>query len=343
MDKEEKIKLTGYSTQRGVKSYIKNHIRKYLLLQKMFIGDVNMGKSIIIFFDFILAIIIDGAGINDYFQYNFYGKSHKERNEFIVGRKWKSMVKKFNGSLTSPLFDNKALFNNRFSEFLGRDWLNLETCSKDDLISFINTHEIFFLKIDVGSGGNEISKIKRDSISDINEFVMKHLGSKYILEEAIVQHPEIAEFNPTSVNTIRVVTIKNKGRVKIMDAVFRTGNGIIDTDNFHQHGLAMKLDVEDGRVTTSAIDKSNIRYEIHPYSHKPLLGFEIPNWNKVKETVIKAAQISEDVNYVGWDIAVLENNEVAIIEGNCSSDPDVVQITDQIGKWQKYSEEISKI
>lgn len=46
-----------------------------------------------------------------------------------------------------------------------------------------------------------------------------------------------------------------------------------------------------------------------------MLGFRIPNWNKVLDTVCQAAKVMGRVGYIGWDIAVLEDG-CEIIEAN---------------------------
>lgn len=343
MDNNEKIRLTGYNNEKGIKAYIKNHINKYSLLKNMFIGETNKLENVKIFLDFCITVIVLGAGINDYFQYNFYKRDYSERKEFIVGRKWKKILIKCNGSTKIDLFDDKLKFNNKFNEFLKRDWLDVDKSNYDKVSEFILNHDSFFLKQNIGSGGNGISKHISKEIKDLKEFYNRIKGKSFILEEDIVQDKSLAEFNPSSVNTIRVVTIRDKDVVHIMDAILRMGNGEKSTDNFHQHGLAMKMDIDSGEVVSLAIDKSNNKYEYHPVTNKKLLGYKVPYWDKVKDTVIKASKVSKDVRYVGWDIAILESGEVSIIEGNCSSDPDITQMPKQVGRWEDYKEVIEKL
>ncbi|WP_058991114.1 sugar-transfer associated ATP-grasp domain-containing protein [Anaerococcus rubeinfantis] len=343
MDNNEKIRLTGYNNEKGVKAYVKNHINKYSLLKNMFIGETSKLESVKIFFDFWISVIVLGAGINDYFQYNFYKKNYSERNKFIVGRKWKKILIKCNGSTKIDLFDDKLKFNNKFNDFLKRDWLDVDNTRFEDFSDFILKHDIFFLKQNIGSGGNGITKHKSNEIKNFEEFYKKINGKSFILEGALVQNKELAEFNPSSVNTIRVVTIRDNEKVHVMDAILRMGNGEKSTDNFHQHGLAMKMDVKTGEVISCAIDKSNNKYYEHPISHKKLLGFKVPYWNEVIDTVIRASKVSNEVRYVGWDIAILDNGEVSIIEGNCSADPDITQMPEQIGRWEEYKKVIDNL
>ena len=153
----------------------------------------------------------------------------------------------------------------------------------------------------------------------------------------------MSDFNPSSVNTLRVVTINTGKTIEIMNAVFRCGNGKGCTDNFHHLGLAALVDIDTGIVYTQAIDKKNNRYILHPISNKQIVGFKIPYWENVLETVKCAADVNKNIRYVGWDIAINNDGTICIIEGNSASDPDVVQMPDQIGKWNKYKEIINKI
>lgn len=343
MANKDKIKLTGYIEDKGIKSYIVNRINKYKLLKEMFIGKTSGWESFKVFVDFSLSVIILGSGINDYFQYHFYKKTYSERKEFIVGRTWKEIIRACNGSLKVDLFDDKSKFNQKFSEFLKRDWLDVDKASFEEFAKFVETNPAFFAKKTIGSGGNGIVKYESKLINNPKSLYDELKGKSYILEEAIRQHKELEEFNPSSVNTLRLVTIRTNEKVELMDAVLRMGNGERSTDNFHKHGLAMKVDTESGQVVSKAIDKSNKRYEYHPLSYKKLLGFKIPNWDQVVKTSIKAAEISETTRYVGWDIAILENGDVAIIEGNCSSDPDITQMPLQIGRYKDYKKVIDKL
>lgn len=343
MDSQEKIRLTGYNEEKGLKAYFENHVQKYFLLKEMFVGKTSKVQSIKIFFDFWISVLVFGSGINDFFQYNFYKRSYAERKTFIVGRKWKKILLKCNGSTKIELFDDKLKFNAKFNDFLNRDWVDVDKADYKSILEFIYNHDAFFVKQNIGSGGNGIVKYNSKDIRDVEDFYKIINGKSLLLEEAINQHESLAEFNPSSVNTIRVVTIRDKSEVHKMDAVLRMGNGEKSTDNFHQHGLAMKLDVNTGEVVSAAIDKSNNKYEYHPVSNKKLLGYVVPNWDKVIDTVTRASKVSEDVRYVGWDVAILDNGEVSIIEGNCSSDPDITQMPEQIGRWLEYKKVIDKL
>lgn len=161
--------------------------------------------------------------------------------------------------------------------------------------------------------------------------------NKILLEEVLEQDCELAAFNNTAVNTIRVVTlICADDSVRIMAAVLRLSRKGKFADNFHHDGIASLIDVETGIVNTTGVDRKWNRYTIHPDSRKPIVGFQIPRWFEVVDMVKKAARVHPEVRYVGWDVTIKSSGEIVLIEGNPGADPDVTQIEDQVGKWPLY-------
>lgn len=67
-------------------------------------------------------------------------------------------------------------------------------------------------------------------------------SSECIIEEVIKQNDELGEFNNTSVNTLRVVTlICSDNKTKIMAAVLRMGRDGKTVDNFHHKDWQVQL------------------------------------------------------------------------------------------------------
>lgn len=343
MNEYSNQKLTGYNHDRGLQ-YIRLHLKKYRLLMSTFISpDLKLFEKMRISADFVGCVVKYGAGINDYFQYNFYKRPASERKNFIVARKWKHMIKVCNGQVRQKLFDDKSRFNETYSEYLGRDWIDIDQCSYEEFVSFTEKHRKSMYKIKGGSGGNGIGIFETGLNADLkaayNLFRNKHV----IFEEILIQHKETAKFNPSSVNTIRLVTIVRGNRVFLMNAVFRMGNGKGCTDNFHHYGLAALVDTETGAVYTPAVDKKNRRYTVHPLSKEKITGYTLPYWEEIVKKVKEAALVTPKVRYVGWDVAIKADGNICIIEGNCASDPDIIQMPDQLGKWQEYKKVIHSI
>lgn len=325
-------------------SYINTRLKKISEQMNIYEPNASLLQKIWIIFDLIVSIIVDGATIDEYFQYYFRFKRFSERRKFFIGRKRKKLVKILNNEDYREYLDNKIKFNKKFNHFISRDWLYLQEHTERDFESFINKHKEIFVKPVKGRYGLGTRIIRRDEIDNIQEFYQSLKNEDVLLEEVIKQHEIIKEFNPSSVNTIRVVTLLTASNSpKIVTATFRCGNGDKCADNFHHGGIAALIDINTGIVKTTGIDRNKNRYIVHPVTNKQIIGFRVPNWEKIKEKVAQAAKVIPEIRYIGWDVAIKDNGEIAIIEGNFAADPDVSQMPDQIGKWDLYKQDYKEI
>src|SRR5699024_7616699 len=284
-----------------------------------------------VFIDFIISIPLYGLGINDYLQYEFYKKRYFDRRDFLVHRKRMKIVKTFNIEKDRELFDNKEKFNEIFSDYLGRVWLYTKSSDYDTFVNFAKSVGKFIVKPTKGSHGKGIRIVEFDNIQNLEEMYEELLQEDSLLEEFIIQHENLASFNKTSVNSLRVVTLLcPDGIVRVMTANLRMGNGVRYADNFHHNGIASLLDTDTGVVISTGIDRDFRRYVYHPYSNKQIVGFQVPFWDKVVDTVTNAAMLMPTVGYIGWDVAIGHDGRIIIIEGNAAADPDVSQMPDQI-------------
>src|SRR5690606_36587604 len=121
--------------------------------------------------------------------------------------------------------------------------------------------------------------------------------------------------NPSSVNSLRVITVLcEDGSVKVIGACLRMGNGEKYADNFHHGGISALVDVKTGIVTTPGSNGKSEKFILHPKTGKKIIGFEIPHWDKVIETINVVAKQIPTVRHVGWDIAISKDGHVVIIE-----------------------------
>lgn len=320
-------------------SVLKRYKRIADLIDKNIPDSYGRCKKLRVMLDFAVEKLRYNTFMSDYIQYEYYRKSNCVRREFIDENRRKIIHSTFNKESDCAIFNQKMLFNQKFAEFLHRDWLDVTTCTEEEFQKFILKHGKFFVKPADGWFGIGTGTYYAKDYKDYKRLYKDLMEKKAIIEECIVQHKEISEFNPSSVNTLRVVSVMlPDNSIKIMSADFRIGRKGKMADNFHNEGIAALIDVETGIVCTTGIDKRRQRHILHPDSGKQIVGYRIPLWDEVVKTVKKAAHVVPTVKYVGWDVAVSDKDEIIIVEGNCMADPDVAQMPDDKGKWKPYEE-----
>ncbi len=260
-----------------------------------------------------------GTGYHDYQEFEFYNLNKLERKTYLTRVKNNAIVRKFNNKEYFKLFDNKYEFNKIFDKFLKREWMILDK-NYEEFVKFCsNKKEIIVKPIDgCGGVGVDLIKINKDKLKTTYNKLIKN--NQILIEEKIIQHEALTKLNKSSVNTLRIVSFYDGKHTHILNSVLKIGNGGV-TDNFSSG--SMYTFIEDGKIIVPAIDNKDNIFEIHPISKINIVGYEIPNYDKVINMVHECAEIIKEVKYVGWDIAILDN-DVCLIEGNCY--PGIYQI-----------------
>lgn len=312
-------------------------IEKSLEINKEKLGGGNLtpSKRKQIAKDMIYSLHRFGCEFNEYFAYEFYRLNTEARDSFICSKKRWPYYLYFNGSRNNPIFDDKNLTYETFSGFIHRDYCNVKSIEdKIKFDDFENRVQTYLIKPEGGSGGRGVI------IANHGDFTVEDLLNKYskgfMAEEIIVNHDELSEINPSSLNTIRVVTIRKEKQTEIVYAFIRFGRKGSVVDNAFCGGIICDIDLKLG-IVTSASTEAGERHIIHPDSKKPLLGLQIPFWQEVKETALKLADVLPATRYVGWDLAVTKAG-VVMIEANCKG-----EFVNQIASARGIKSEIEKL
>ena len=275
----------------------------------------------------------------DYDVIGFYKLNHRQRKTILTRGINNSFVKKLNKKEYWHIFDNKNEFNTIFSKYVTRDWIYPISSNKDKTIKWIEEHKIFFAKPNCGQCGKgiekiDINKLEGTTTNKLDKLYEYLVNNKIeLLEEPIIQHYKMNELNPSSVNTIRIVTIMNEKKdVTIFAAFVRIGNGKC-VDNFNSGGMTARINVDTGKIEESAVNKEGKIFENHPSTGVKINGFQIPNWESAKEMVKEAAKLSEHVCYIGWDVAITDDG-ATLVEGNQFPGHDIYQVAEKMKEGQ---------
>lgn len=286
--------------------------------------------------DFLLSRLVLDMRVDEYFRNEYYDLRWNARRTFLNQRDKQKMTRLCISEKDKPSVDDKEKFNSNFRAFLKRDWIDLESCGREELLGFAQAHPQCFYKLSDGLQGIKARKVDFEA-EPPERFFEENGGKRAILEELIRQHPALAALNASTVNTLRVLTfVRADGSVQVMGAALRMGRAGQEADNFHMHGIAANVDLETGIINSLGVDAKGCRYTLHPDSKQPIPGFRVPHWDLVLAEVKKAAEMFPAVRFVGWDIAVREK-DICFVEGNSNACPDVLEMPLRRGFWKKLA------
>lgn len=226
----------------------------------------------------------------------------------------------FAGVKTTEVVARKAgdnFFDGDFNPIGVREFLNLcsdvgEIVAKASISSY-GGHAVRFFDLNKDTEEQLLAYINKPPY-----FYTQPYGTEYVIEKAIIQHPEMAAFNPSSVNTIRIMTMIYEGKCIPLSSVLRMGVNGSRVDNCSSGGIVAGIDQESGTVKPVAYNANGDKFFSHPqtgdFGHKM-----IPNWEGILKAVEKLAwRFSGISQLISWDVAIDENGEPLIIEMNIS-------------------------
>lgn len=319
---------------------INSFIKRFSEMECCYVSDnISFIKHCYFLLDWFFAYVIHGASISDYFAFSFFDLRHSGRRKYITYRRHLKIQDKCNAKDKIEICRNKILFNEYYSKYLGREWLNVGKSSFEEFESFFKKHSVVFLKTVDGFRGNGVRRLNSldvDCLSLYNELLNDH-DISYILEEEIHQIKILNDFHPWSINTIRIVTLYDKKNdiVNVMNARIRLGNNMNSVDNLHFGGIGANIDIVTGIINSVGRDSKNNTYIYHPITFKQIVGFKVPFWKECIDFVCGAARLLPTVRYIGWDIVIQDNGNFLLIEANDNADHDFQQFFCG-GLWYKY-------
>lgn len=162
---------------------------------------------------------------------------------------------------------------------------------------------------------NEVFKNREKTDPDKMKKIL--LSANYIIQERIKQHAQISALCSSTLNTIRIQTVKAKdGSIIPFGPILRIGRegGIVD--NWAQGGILVGIN-KDGLLMKQGFFKpqyGSITTE-HPDSKIRFENYQIPFFKEVVTSVVKLHEYLYRVHSIGWDVAITEKGPL-FIEGN---------------------------
>ncbi len=275
-----------------------------------------------------------GTNMTEPAMFGFFKKTHEERLKYIT---WDSRFLYYaflNKASENHYLDNKFEAYTLLKPFYKREAILL-SCENDyeDFCDFVKRNPDIFVKpnnlelaegthyLNCGEGVNlkETFNNLLKEAADISSIAVKRkVDHKLILEELIVPSKFINELNPNDMSIVRVTTVLIKGKVHFFYPCLRLlfGNGIEQKGEDYSYDAL--IDSDTGEVITNG--KSGLgNSDINPVTGKKICGIKLPEWEELKDMLIKATQLLPNTRYIGWDVTHTDKGW-CIIEGNTNGE-----------------------
>lgn len=198
---------------------------------------------------------------------------------------------------------NKKYYNNEMTEI-----------NHEQAVAILQSQSKFVIKPAIGTGGGKGVKVVDNLLSheEISK-LFEAYDTDFVVQTLIVQNEELSRFNPTSVNTCRITTIK-MGTKQSFSAIFKVGRKNSRVDNWNSSVL-IGVDKQ-GRLSDYGYDVNLNRIEKSDIG-VPFAGCVIPKFNEMVELTQKYHQLYHpNLSVVGWDITLEKNGDIIVIETN---------------------------
>src|SRR5688572_15885901 len=187
------------------------------------------------------------VGFQDYIDYDFAILSRDERATYMTHPVSNQLSQKYDHPDFRHIFQDKVEFDRVFSEHLHREWMVAGEGNADDVKAFTQRHGTIVTKEPVGQAGTGVHRYHAAEIDDWDAF---HRGlltrGELLIEEVIVQHPDLAAVCPGTVNTTRVTAFFDGEQTHILAMAQKFGRGAV-SDQMTFGGFYTMLD-DDGKA-----------------------------------------------------------------------------------------------
>jgi hypothetical protein len=159
----------------------------------------------------------------------------------------------------------------------------------------------------------------------------------YLFQTRLAPHPKIVEVVGDQISTVRMFVLVDDDGPTLLRASWKIPSGESVADNFWRAGNMLGgLDVETGRIIR-VLRRTALGTEVihqHPKSGKSFDGLVFPEWNQMRETVMRGAAAVATCHFQGWDVALTDRGPVLIeLEGD-GGDPIMEQLCFDSGLLQ---------
>ncbi|MBR6271421.1 MAG: hypothetical protein IKR26_04635 [Lachnospiraceae bacterium] len=264
--------------------------------------------------DAMICCTVYGTIYTEYEAMDFLHRSRENRKTYVTVFWLIRQLAKYNDAEQGKIFRDKRRFNSMFAPFVRRQYLNLDKTPEDEVERFIKNNKKVVMKSSGGCSGKQVHVISTEGMT-VGDFLKYAREHSYDLTEVVIENcEEIKRLNPTSLNTIRIVTVHSENVFRVMVACLRIGAVGADVDNVSSGGTVARIDKETGKLDTT-FRVNAFRQLPGSQAGRDEIGMQIPYWNEAVEMIKEASKVLDKIHVIGWDVAITPDGPI-LIEGN---------------------------
>lgn len=191
--------------------------------------------------------------------------------------------------------------------------------SHSQLFDLLRQEQEVFIKLATDSGGGSgvhyMEPAESENLEQTFYNIIQSMNGDLVIQRALRQHPSIALLNPSSVNTLRLVSLLRDDEVTIYSSILRMGSHGAKVDNSSSGGLSVGIN-DSGTLKEYAYYTNGTRLTEHPSSGVVFKDYQIPSFSEAQSLVKKAHWYIPHFRLVSWDIAINQDGTPILIEAN---------------------------
>ncbi len=170
-------------------------------------------------------------------------------------------------------------------------------------------------RLSMGGYGVSFVDFSKTSAEDFKHWLEKNRNRYFNVQRVIQQHESISRIHPSSVNTIRVMSLVFEGQVHILSSIIRMGQGDAVVDNASKGGMMSGV-TSDGWLKEYAFDQYGKRWSQHPQG-TVFKDTRIVGVDRCHDLVRRlAGRMCTTTRLMSWDFAIDPAGEPILIEVN---------------------------
>lgn len=244
-----------------------------------------------------------------------YAKYYADKNMFDKllpkGSLPMTILRKMNGFYYSDKYELLELDESKFTALLNGSGVN-KIIIKPSVDSSSGVGVKLFKKIEYGSW---ISYDKKETLS--KDYLDRSYGKDFIIQECVKQFDYISQFNPTSINTLRLTLYRSvkDDSFHVPSAIIRIGGKGSVVDNAHAGGCYVGI-LPDGTLDKKVLNQyGTVITEFNNIDFTK--EYQIPYWDKVMDFAKEIGKCIPHHRLLALDLMLDENGNPKVIEFNC--------------------------